>query len=120
MVGVAGSGNTSQQYVRLRRGWNRRHGKLPNPKNVCGAGTAHRAGDPGSRKYRPTRTTAVPMMMPRTAANIHGDIPETARSFAASDAPRSARPSGVSTAEANQVMRTIAVIRLGPTKAHRH
>ena len=53
-------------------------------------------------------------------ASIHGEKPEIARNFAASEALRSARPKGVSTADANQVTRTIAVIRLGPINAHFH
>ncbi len=82
--------------------------------------TVHAAVDAGSRKYRTTRAVVIPAMPQMVAASTHGEVPEIARNFAASEAPRSARPKGISIADANQVTRTIAVIRLGPTNAHFH
>ena len=82
--------------------------------------TGHAAVDAGKRKYLVTRAAAIPVMPLIATASIHGEAPEIARNFAASEAPRSARPKGISTADANQVTRTIAVIRLGPTNAHFH
>lgn len=60
----------------------------------------------------------IPAMPQMITASSHGETPEIVRNLAASEAPRSALPKGVSTADANQVTRTIAVIRLDPTNAH--
>ena len=80
----------------------------------------HAIVDAGNRKYLVTRATVIPTMPQMITASSHGETPEIARKFAPSEAPRSASPKGISTADANQVTRTIAVIRLGPTNAHFH
>ena len=80
--------------------------------------TGHAAVDAGNRKYLVTSAAVIHAMPQMITASIQGETPEIARNFAESEAPRLAWPKGISTADANQVTRTIAIIRLGPTKAH--
>lgn len=65
-----------------------------------------------------TRMAPVALMPARIIASSQGETPEMARNLAASEAPRSAWPNGISMADAVQDAKAIVTIKLGPASAH--